>query len=1240
MIKIKSQQHIDNNTKNGSTIDQLASKMDQVKISTEQQNQQNQQKTIETNAPDESHYQRFKNQRDHILNCPGMYIGSTIMESRPYYIFDLTNKKYINSLIEVPQGMERLFLEILCNAGDNVERSKLCKVDPGKIDIRMDRNWVIIRNEGVPIPVMKKSDEDIWIPYMIFFVLLSSSNYDKGKIRMLSGMNGLGAKLTSIFSNYFKVDVGDNIRKRRYVQVSRDNMGLIENPIITENYTGPNYVEITYNIDFSKFGYDEYNDEVITLFAGYAADASWVWRVPVTFNDVDLTSMNAETYAKYYFGNDVNIIVHYEWPEEYLVKNKKGEEEWKLVEFTEKKNGLRVPKDHNVMPISELVIADTPDAAEVISFANGIRTMLGGVHVNSASKAFSDVALEKFNSINKDIKLTPSDVKRHFSVLLLCKVMDPIFSSQTKEQLKSPTPKFKFNEKEIKPIENWKLMDRLYAQLEMKEMKEMAKTDGKKSRHVNLAKLQDANWAGTAKSTEAILIVTEGDSAAGYAKILIGLLPGGRDKYGIFPLKGKSLNVMNHSTKDIAGNEEIINVKKAVGLRECTDYMDDINYRSLRYGQIWILADSDLDGRHIIGLVTLIFHCRYPSLIRRGFVSHVRSPTIRVARGIDKRKFLTASSYETWKNSNPNYTKYNHEYFKGLATSEKDNIVEDSKDLRVVNLVYDEKSDDMMDLIFNKKKADSRKKFIAEFKGVEEVEFYQTQSISNYGSNELILFECENLRRNLPWIDGLKIGQRKLIWYAWIHWKFESDPKKKMNVAEFGNNTKSTTKYDYGDKAIADTIINMARQYVGSNNLSYFFPKGQFGNRDKGIDDKGQSRYIYTYPMKWLCYFFRREDIPLLIRCIDEGVEVEPLFFLPILPNVLFNGSIGIGSGFSTFIPNCNPRDIAKWYKCKLQNLELPEVLPWYNKFKGTIKVLLNKDKGNKLKIKIKSPTGIDMIIPTVTQNTEQDIEVKNEEEKENGEEDEKEEQPEIDMRTKLENEEKNEQKARLERSSMMTYGRMNIRSDGVVIVDELPIGRLNNYYRNFLKLLVEVKEILSFEDKCNDATEHVEFHIYGMKNPSYENLKLIKSYGLTNMRILDINGYPRKFDKIADILEFFYQFRLPYYEKRRLHILNELKEEKHKLDLRIKFIDAYLTKKLIIDKRYEVEIKVDMDKLGIPFEIYTEAKISQLSNDKIIELQKKIEKLQKEIDYYTQIRDKQMWLNDIVEFENHLTEI
>jgi DNA topoisomerase-2 len=1196
-------------------------------------------KFIETNAPDASHYQTFEETRLHAYAVPDMYVGSIEKTPRDFYLFDVGNKLYVYSNITLPEAVERLFLEILSNAGDNVERSRMCKFDPGKIAINMDKNWVQIRGNGVPIAV-EKNEKGEWIPYKIFGVMFSGSNFDPKKIRMWCGKNGVGAKAVNIFSKCFKAEIGDSIRKKKYIQTWQNNMDpkSVSEPII-EDYKGENYTEITYLMDFERFGYKEYPSEAMNLYAGYAVDFSWTCKIPIVFNGIDLSATTIKEYSKYYFGDDTNILVHYEWPEEHQIIDKNGKPVWVPVEFVEKK-GLKTPKNPNVVPISELCIIDTPDNNAIISFANGMRTMSGGVHVDSAVKAFTDIMLKEFNGVDGKIaKLTMGDVKQHISIILSCRVYNPVYKSQTKEQLSSPRPKFTITDKEVKCVQQWKLIERLYAQLEAKEFGKIAKTDGKKVRHIDNDKLQDANWAAGKKSTEAVLILTEGDAASEYGKILIGLLEHGRDKYGIFPLKGKILNLMNATPHEIINSKEFNDLKKIFGFRENMNYEDENNFKTLRYGQVWFLTDADRDAKHIIGLLCLLFHCRHSSLIKRGFCWHLRTPIVRSSKGKVKLKFLTESSYDTWKNKTKNNESFKHRYLKGLASSNKEDIKDDSQDLHLVLITYDDTSDDMIKLAFagGSVYANKRKEWIGNFSGVpEEVSELKTQSISNFINNELILFACVNLHRNIPrLLDGLKNGQRKLIWNCFSIWKLLSQPEKAIKVNALANDTSKNTHYHYGEKSLEDTIINMALQYIGTNNLSYLFPEGSFGGRDLGPKSKPKSRYIFTYVSKWVQYILKQDDMKLLNFITEEGNVCEPVSFLPILPTILFNGTAGVGSGYSTYIPNYNPRDIAKWYKCKLQKLPLPQLVPWYNKFKGEIKLVENN---TKLKLNIKSPKGVETTIINNSKLNIENVEIKDIKEIED--ENKETEELEIDAATEIKNEQTREEAAKKCRYSMVTYGRMTKLPDEVVIIDELPIQKWNHQQRNYLKKLVEQKEITDFKDKCNDFTGEVKFEVYGCTNPTYEKLGLVKTFGLTNMVLLDINNHPKRYGKVIDILEDFYEKRLPYFEQRRIEIIKDLNLQKNKLDERVRLATAYLNKTFIVDNRSDVDIRTNLIQINVSYETYDTSKLKHFSKEKIEKLSKEMQEIMNKINYYNQITDKQMWYNDILEFENNLTEL
>jgi DNA topoisomerase-2 len=197
--------------------------------------------------------------------------------------------------------------------------------------------------------------------------------------------------------------------------------------------------------------------------------------------------------------------------------------------------------------------------------------------------------------------------------------------------------------------------------------REMAKkTDGKKTATVSVEKLQDAGWAGTARSGQTSLILTEGDSARSFA--IAGLPKLGFEKYGVFPLRGKLLNVREASAKQLTDNAEITSLKKILALKEGATHEDG---DGLRYGSIIILTDSDSDGSHIRGLILNFLHAKWPELAKSGFVRVLQTPIVRATRaGGQVRDFYNLTEFNAWTASGAN-AGYRVKYYKVRNCSAK-----------------------------------------------------------------------------------------------------------------------------------------------------------------------------------------------------------------------------------------------------------------------------------------------------------------------------------------------------------------------------------------------------------------------------------------------------------------------------------------------------------------------------------------------------------------------------------------
>lgn len=179
---------------------------------------------------------------------------------------------------------------------------------------------------------------------------------------------------------------------------------------------------------------------------------------------------------------------------------------------------------------------------------------------------------------------------------------------------------------------------------------------------------------------------------------------------------------------------------------------------------------------------------------------------------------------------------------------------------------------------------------------------------------ELIQFSRYDNTRSIPCMaDGFKPSQRKVLFGA-----FKRKLTNEIKVVQFSGYISEHATYHHGEQSLNDTIIGMAQDFVGSNNINLLVPAGQFGSRLLGGKDSASPRYIYTYLSKITRLIFIEDDDLLCHYLVDEGQSIEPEFYLPIIPMVLVNGAEGIGTGYSTKIPNYNPVDITNYIKAKL----------------------------------------------------------------------------------------------------------------------------------------------------------------------------------------------------------------------------------------------------------------------------------------------------------------------------------
>jgi DNA topoisomerase-2 len=859
---------------------------------------------------DLSTYQR-KTHREHILSLPDTYVGSIETANEEVFLHDVSGA-FKPETIAVNPGFYKLIDELLVNAHDHAIRlrSKNSEDPVKKINVLCDSHGFTIENDGEPIDVAEHPEHKVWIPQMIFGELLTSTNYNKDEKKLVGGKNGYGVKLVNIFAKEMKVIVHDKARKLLYQQTFADNMTKIGKPEVTTQKKKPDVlsVGIGWKPDFARFGMTEITEAMKRLIERRVWDLAMTLGkdVKVTFNGELVKCRSLADYAKA-FGCETVVA-------------ESPNDRWNIV------------------------VSDSPvDKQFSMSFVNGIWTSKGGTHVDAV---FSQVVnhVVEYLETKKKIKVKPSLVRDNLAVFVTSMIENPSFTSQTKETLTTKMSAFgsspKLSDDTLKKIvSKLSLVTTILEAQSAKDAKENSKTDGKKqSRITGIPKLDDAVMAGTKDSAKCTLILTEGDSAKAMA--LSGLSQEQRKTFGVYPLKGKVLNVKDTSDSKVEQTKEIAELKKIIGLTSGKKYT---NVSDLRYGSIMIMTDQDLDGSHIRGLLINLFHELWHELIAiPGFLTYMATPIVKATRsrtaagaaGVESKVFYSQYEYEQWRQSEGR-SGWKVKYYKGLGTSTRDEAKDYFAKVNAVKFDYTAESDPAIDLAFNKQRADDRKEWLKSYDHTVLVPAGNKVKYDEFVHRDLIHFSYYNLERSIPSVmDGLKTSQRKILYAA-----FKRNLTQEIRVAQFAGYVSEHTGYHHGEASLNETIVGMAQDFMGANNIPWLVPQGQFGTRIQGGKDAASPRYIHTYLQPRTRLLVPTADFDVLKYRDDDGLSVEPEWYAPVLPMLLINGARGIGTGYSTYVPPCNPKTIKEMLTKHLRgegNLTDVQLSPYFEGFKGT----------------------------------------------------------------------------------------------------------------------------------------------------------------------------------------------------------------------------------------------------------------------------------------------------------------
>jgi DNA topoisomerase II len=1148
--------------------------------------------------------------REHILELPDTYIGSVETSSEYRWVWDEATGGMSWRSVQFCPGFHKIFDEVLVNALDHrvrmMGRSGADCMPVKHIDITLTPTVITVRNDGDGIPVETHPDTGIWAPELIFGNLLTSSNYDKSEEKIVGGKNGYGGKLSSIFSREFTVETVDHRQKKKYVQTWTSNMSIVGKPKITASSVKP-YTEIRFVPDLSRFAWPggivptEIPADMLAVLATRVIDAAACAGkdCKVTLNGKTITTNTFPKYIGLFLKDETGSVSTGESVDDTATdvgsvgaRPAKTPAATKRVAFevagTRWEIGAILTRDLH---------GDAPPDERHISFVNGISTRRGGKHVEYVSKKilgdFCELAKKKAK-----LDITPALLKDSIVWFINSTIVNPSFDTQTKETLTTPASKFgstpeitpKFCDQLIKIG----LLQEAQALLDAKITRDAKRTDGRKKSTVRgIPKLDDAEWAGTAKSAECTLILTEGDSAKTLA--IAGLAVVGRQKYGVFPLKGKILNVKDISTDKKLKNQELTYIKQILGLETGKVYTD---LKQLRYGRLMIMTDQDVDGSHIKGLLMNLFHTDWPSLLKLGFLCCLMTPLLKASKGRETHNFYSTSEFEEWKAGlgDDGTRGWKIKYYKGLGTSTAAEGREYFEAMNRVEYIWNDDSDSAIDLAFNKKRSDDRKEWLATFDRARHLEVTSGGAKVDYSRfvhDELIHFSNYDNIRSLPNVmDGLKPSQRKIFWAA-----LKKNLSSEIKVAQLAGYVSEVAAYHHGEASLNGAIINMAQNFVGSNNLNLLVPNGQFGTRLMGGEDSAAPRYIFTELNKIVRAVVKKEDDPILTYTEDDGQTVEPETYLPVVPLILINGALGIGTGFSTHVLPYNPVDIVGALRYRLSgglpDLSKLEMTPWWFGFKG--KTITSADN------KTFTTKGVYEFL---------------------------------------------DDDACTVRITELPVGCWT--QDYKDFLEQMLVAQDSVKGKKDTEVEIALRSYTAaYNDVQVDFTLHLDpdyYHTARAYPAEFETkFKLCTTHKTTNMVAFDVDGKIKKFTNVGEILETFYKTRLTGYTRRRLKELERLTNEIMECNARLVFVRAVVEKRLIVANAEDDELLAGLRALDLPplsngdglkgYEYLLRMRIDRLKAAAVAELEAEHANLVRIRGHLEATTAEQLWSSDLDEF-------
>ena len=1188
-----------------------------------------------------NHLKNISNYESIRLN-PDKSIGRNERNEYELHGFNIEHGKVEKSKFHITDILYNIFDEIATNALDHAIKTRLSNHFNivKNIAISFDEDSITVTNDGPGFDIdrfvtEKSSGKTFYGPEAAFTLLNTSSNYDKSETLYSGGKNGHGAKLTFIYSKKLIIDTTSITYNAE--NIPTEVVRYQQNLVFDSRTFKPNS-ELP-NITRTPFVGPIRTGTLIRFFPDPDALDGCVVK------DIEpLIIRRAMEMTQFFEPGAINISL-----------NGSPIHNSPLPEYTKK---FVVPKVsstrtpvlcHVCGPIMpdvfqwkfSLYVSPNGHKQDIVSYVNGMYTPQGGSHVNHVLNIVSGLIYDRLSDKYKEsekkkkssdnVGVTKSVIKGMISGMIIAFIDKPQFESQIKAKVSVPQKRIPpitgISNEAIKHFLNRGLIKKIEDRIELltrsrltKEMNELKC----KGRRIKVDKYRPAGFALSRshdQKMKATLIISEGDSANGQViKGLKVLGQKGADIFGTFPVRGKVINAMKQKEQKVHNNVIFKSIVTILGLEFKKDYTH--TKRGLNYGRVLIFTDADEDGTHIKGLIISIFQEEWPSLLKSDdFIYALKTPYVRVKKGDTTRhEFYSLRQYKSYVDVNgPFNSSLQSWYYKGIGSNTDDEIADIFERLtdHFVVFRWDLESSDWINVAFGTSPQARREWLKGYDPNADDGASYEASEItySTFINEHMKNFACYDNWRKIPsLLDGLKPVQRKIIYGMK---KLNSKKKSKMNI--LCAKLMAISHYAHGEGSIQQAAFRMGQCITGINNLNLLKPEGNFGSREE--HKCAQPRYAYTKLEPWTQLIFRPEDDPILIPTIQEGKVVEPLTYAPIIPMILVNGTDGIGTAHSTFIPKYKLGALINIILARLDmDMRRYKLSPYYVYFKGTIedkydpyenvngyicKGVIQQDRADSRKFHITE-------IP-------------------------------VGGKAAKTHEKYKEFLGTLIDKGTIVYARAMPQEKGSPSLKKKTRGKVSPYMDQFTIILSEETALKMI--MLSDDTERVKF--------IYDTFKLRASISINNMKLFDKDNVIKKFVDPIDIFDEYFDYRLEMYAKRKQYILQELEREINLLHYKRLFIKGVIitrdietrdVKRMDLIRTIDTKLsgvrsilKVDeMDDQGEPngkaYKVLRNMKVDDLTTEAYQELARRIKNKEDEIE---KVRDKkldEMWKSELKE--------